>query len=333
MALTAASFLLTACGGREPLQPGGEALPAWVEEQAGELPPPELAPTVDVASVAATAPPQTALATAMLLEVKGRAPRTGYDRDLFGDGWVDVDRNGCDTRNDILARDLEPQTFKPGTHDCVVLTGTLVDPYGGATIAFQRGQATSPAVQVDHVVALSDAWQKGAQAWDAVRRTQFANDPLNLLAVDGPLNAQKGDGDTATWLPPAKGYRCAYVARQVAVKYTYGLWVTAAEQNAMVSVLSACPGEPLPPGSAVPPVPAPTPEAQPDPVPPHVPAPAPAPAPVAPSNPGNAVDCGDFGTWPEAQGWYETYAPFFGDVAGLDGDSDGVACESLPGAP
>ncbi|KGM02878.1 hypothetical protein Q760_10985, partial [Cellulomonas cellasea DSM 20118] len=237
--------------------PAPAATAPSVEELAAALPPPEPAPAVDVQAVTAGAAPQTALATAALLEVKGRAPRTGYDRDLFGSGWVDVDRNGCDTRNDVLARDLEPQTFKPGTRDCVVLTGTLADPYSGRTIEFLRGNATSTAVQVDHVVALSDAWQKGAQQWDEATRTRFANDPMNLLAVDGPLNAQKGDGDTATWLPPHKPFRCTYVARQVGVKYTYGLWVTEAERAAMVSVLSACPDQPLPEGSTVPPPPAP----------------------------------------------------------------------------
>jgi len=188
----------------------------------------------------------TALATALELEVKGRAPRTGYDRDLFGSGWVDTDRNGCDTRNDILARDLTDLTYRPGTRECVVESGTLADPYSGATIHFVRGNATSNAVQIDHVVALSDAWQKGAQQWDEATRVRFGNDPLNLLAVDGPLNMQKGDGDTATWLPPDRAYRCAYVARQVAVKDAYGLWVTQAEQDAMVRVLGACPEEPLP---------------------------------------------------------------------------------------
>jgi uncharacterized protein DUF1524 len=130
----------------------------------------------------------SALAALAAVDVKGRAPRTGYDRDQFGFGWVDVDHNGCDTRNDILARDLTGETVQPGTPNCVVLTGTLADPYSGRTIAFQRGQDTSDDVQIDHVVALSDAWQKGAQGFNATQRTAFANDPLNLLAVDGPLN-------------------------------------------------------------------------------------------------------------------------------------------------
>ena len=173
------------------------------------------------------------------LAVKGRAPRTGYDRDQFGPAWADVDRNGCDTRNDVLARDLTGVTFQEGTHDCVVLSGTLDDPYTGEAIDFVRGPA-SAAVQIDHVVALSAAWQKGAQQWDAETRRQFANDPANLLAVDGPTNGAKGDGDTATWLPPSTGYRCAYVVRQVRVKAAYGLWVTEAERAAMDRQLDRC---------------------------------------------------------------------------------------------
>lgn len=188
----------------------------------------------------------TALAALAGLPVKGRAPRTGYARGRFGPAWSDTDRNGCDTRNDVLRRDLAAYTVKNGTHGCVVLRGTLHDPYTGGTVVFVRGRATSGRVQVDHVVALSDAWQKGAQQLSAARRTAFANDPLNLLAVDGGVNQGKGDGDAATWLPPRRSFRCAYVARQVEVKQRYGLWVTAAEREAVRRVLGACPGQPLP---------------------------------------------------------------------------------------
>ncbi|MEU6796973.1 HNH endonuclease family protein [Nonomuraea wenchangensis] len=174
------------------------------------------------------------------LQVKGRAPRTGFDRDKFGPSWADVDRNGCDTRNDILKRDLEDETFKPGTHDCIVLTGTLKDPYSGKTITFKRGQDTSTAVQIDHLIPLSDAWQKGAQQWSATKRKEFANDPLNLQATDGPLNGQKSDSDAATWLPPLKSYRCTYIARQIDVKAKYDVWVTAAEKSAMEGILDGC---------------------------------------------------------------------------------------------
>ena len=186
------------------------------------------------------------------LPVKGRAPKTGYDRQRFGPAWADVDRNGCDTRNDILKRDLDGETFKPGTHDCIVLTGTLNDPYTRKKIAFTRGQGTSDDVQIDHVIALSDAWQKGAQQLDDATRKNLANDPLNLMAVDGPTNQGKGDSDAATWLPPNKAFRCKYVARQVAVKAKYRLYVTQAERDAINGILGGCPGEPLPSDNTVP---------------------------------------------------------------------------------
>lgn len=188
----------------------------------------------------------SAAAALATLPIKGRAAKTGYDRDQFGQAWADEDHNGCDTRNDILARDLANLAYKAGTNNCVVTTGTLADPYTNATIAFTRGQNTSTAVQIDHVVALSNAWQTGAQQWAAATRQAFANDPLNLIAVDGPTNEAKGDGDAATWLPPNTTYRCTYVARQVAVKATYGLWVTQAEHDAIAALLATCPGQPLP---------------------------------------------------------------------------------------
>lgn len=177
------------------------------------------------------------------LPVKGRAPKTGYSRDEFGQRWLDVDRNGCDTRNDILAAQL---TDVVRSGPCTVMSGTLADPFTGTSITFERGQGTSEHVQIDHVVALSDAWQKGAQSLSAEQRALFANDPLNLLAVDGPSNSAKGDGDAATWLPRNKGFRCEYVARQVAVKATYNLWITQAEHDAIAQVLSTCPDEPVP---------------------------------------------------------------------------------------
>ena len=174
------------------------------------------------------------------LSVKGRAAKTGYTRDQFGQRWADVNRNGCDTRNDILQRDLTNILFKPGTHNCVVLSGTLIDPYSGTKIDFVRGNVTSMEVQIDHLVALSNAWQTGAFKLTLEKRTAFANDPENLLAVKGSLNSQKGDGDAATWLPPLKSFRCTYVSKQIAVKAKYGLWVTAPEKAAMKSILAKC---------------------------------------------------------------------------------------------
>ena len=174
------------------------------------------------------------------LAVKGRAPKTGYTRAQFGQTWADVNRNGCDTRNDILQRDLTKLSFRAGPRDCVVESGKLVDPYSGITINFIKGVKSSMEVQIDHVVALSNAWQTGAFKLTIEKRTQFANDPDNLLAVQGRLNSQKGDGDAATWLPPLKSYRCTYVTKQIAVKAKYGLWVTAPEKAAMKSILAKC---------------------------------------------------------------------------------------------
>ncbi len=175
------------------------------------------------------------------LAVKGRAPKTGYDRKEFGQAWADVDRNGCDTRNDILRRDLAVSSFKPGTRDCKVLTGTLADPYTGTAIEFDSATNAS-GVQIDHVVALSDAWQKGAQRLTLDERTAFANDPLNLRAVEGAANQQKSDSDAASWLPKNKSFRCEFVTTQIDVKAKYGLWVTPAEQSAMAAILQGCSG-------------------------------------------------------------------------------------------
>ncbi|HEY4534861.1 MAG TPA: HNH endonuclease family protein [Enteractinococcus sp.] len=185
----------------------------------------------------------TALEQLETLEVKGRAPKTGYSREEYGHGWLDPDGNGCDGRNDILQRDLDNVTL--ADNGCTVLSGVLDDQFTGETINFLRGPETSSEVQIDHVVALSDSWQKGAQELSAEQRQRFANDPLNLLAVDGPANQQKSDADAATWLPPNKAFRCEFVAIQTAVKAKYDLWVTQAEYDAIQSVLHECPSQPV----------------------------------------------------------------------------------------
>ena len=188
----------------------------------------------------ASAAPSSAEDLLNTLAVKGRAPKTGYTRAQFGATWADVNRNGCDTRNDILKRDLTNLVFRAKTHECVVESGTLIDPYSGLQINFVKGVKSSMEVQIDHVVALSNAWQTGAFKLTLEKRTAFANDPDNLLAVQGRLNSQKGDGDAATWLPPLKSYRCTYVSKQISVKAKYGLWVTAPEKSAMLNILSKC---------------------------------------------------------------------------------------------
>lgn len=180
-----------------------------------------------------------AMAALETLPVKGRAAKTGYSRDQFGNGWAVI--NGCDTRNIMLYRDLRnPQLDE----SCRVLSGTLHDPYTNQTIQFSRSE--SDEVQIDHVVALSDAWQKGAQLLTTQQREQFANDPLELLAVSGDANQAKADSDAASWLPDYKPFRCQYVTRQIAIKQKYQLWVTLAEKEAMQTVLARCPNQKLP---------------------------------------------------------------------------------------
>lgn len=201
-----------------------------------------------------SSPSSTAISGLATLPVKGRAPLTGYSRAQFGPAWTDDvtvadGHNGCDTRDDILHRDLTDVVIRPGTHGCTVASGVLHDPYTNSVIKFTRGESTSAAVQIDHVVALGDAWQTGAQQLSLAVRTNMANDPLELLAVSGPTNEQKGDADAASWLPPNTAFRCSYVAVQVAVKIRYHLWVTPAEHTAIARVLSACPAQPLPTGA------------------------------------------------------------------------------------
>ncbi|WP_241979951.1 DUF1524 domain-containing protein [Cryobacterium sp. TMT4-31] len=276
----------------------------------------------------------TALTLLATVAVKGKAAKTGYDRKVqFGAAWLDVDRNGCDTRNDILTRDLT-EIKKSGV--CKVVTGTLTSPFTAGKIAFVRGQDTSSLVQIDHVVALSNAWQTGAQLLTQAQRVSLANDPINLLAVDGRSNAQKGDGDTATWLPSNKSFRCSYVARQVSVKATYGLWVTQAEHDVMAKVLSTCTGEmavtssfaPVPaPAPVVAPEPAPEPE--PEPVVEPDPEPAPVePAPVAPAPaPAPEVSYANCDAV-RAAGAAPIYEGTPGYSTKLDRDKDGIGCDT-----
>lgn len=174
------------------------------------------------------------------LPVINESPAPHYDRIRFGDGWADLDGDGCSTRNEILARDLARPTFRENTNDCVVQTGVLAEPYLGETVDFVRGAGTSELVQIDHVVALANAWRSGAWQWDDQKRLEFANDPLNLLAVDGQTNYDKGSQSADQWLPPNSGFHCEYAARQVAVKSRWELSVTSDEQKALRGILADC---------------------------------------------------------------------------------------------
>lgn len=184
-----------------------------------------------------------ARADAKRLPVTGWDGRNDFRRAAFGEAWsddvdVELGHNGCNTRDDILRRDLTDLVIRPGT--CYAQSGTLHDPYGGSVIAFTRGPATSDAVQIDHVVALSDAWYRGARDWAPQRRRDFANDPRNLLAVSAKDNFDKAFRNAASWLPPNEAFRCEFVARQVEVKTAYGLSVSAKERDAMLTVLAGC---------------------------------------------------------------------------------------------
>ena len=360
-----AAVALAACGPTVPQDEidGGE--PAVLESPAGptdeadasgptSAAPTTEAPTTQTPTTAAAPTPSptpepvavegTALAVLAGLDEKGRGPKTDYDRDLFG--WRDdMDRNGCDTRNDILRRDLTAITLKGGTDGCVVQRGTLDSPYSGETIDFDRSDST---VDIDHVVALSDAWQTGAASWEEQTMREFANDPLNLLAVDSGLNRQKGDGDAATWLPPKKDYRCEYVARQIAVKDKYELWVKPAEADAMERVLGDCEGflaieddDQWPATGegdvvATEEEPAPEPEPEPAPAPEPEPEPAPSPAPVyepAPKEESNDSGSGGGSAYykncdaARAAGAAPVHAGDPGYSRKLDRDGDGVGCE------
>jgi hypothetical protein len=186
---------------------------------------------------------QAALTLLAEIPVHWPASKSGYSREQFGKPWTDeVDgvefgRNGCDTREDILRRDLSDVMPPKG---CTVLSGVLHDPYTGRDIRFNRDEGTDVLVQIDHVVALMDAWQTGAQQWDQAKRTRLANDPLDLLAVDGKANRKKKASNVASWLPSNKDFRCDYVTRVVKVKATYGLWMIQSEHDEAYRVLSKC---------------------------------------------------------------------------------------------
>ncbi len=244
LVLAAGGYLVHRTGGAEPT-PGATAAGGTGASRASSPTTGATAPTTATGPVPSTVPDPTGTADAATarqqlaaLPVKGKAPATEYDRvGDFGTAWLDVDHNGCDTRNDVLARDLtDVQREGP----CKVLRGALTSPYTGEHVDFVRGNTTSTLVQIDHVVALENAWRTGAQQLSQQEREALANDPENLFAVDGHSNAQKRSGDAATWLPAATGFRCTYVAHQVAVKTKYHLWVAPAEHDAIARILDRC---------------------------------------------------------------------------------------------
>ncbi|WP_082096461.1 GmrSD restriction endonuclease domain-containing protein [Demequina gelatinilytica] len=236
--LASIAVLLAACAG------AGETsdLRGVPTATAAASPSPDVSEASPASSVSATPTPTgSALEAALALAVEAPASTDGYSREEFGPAWADVDHNGCDTRNDMLQLRLTAVALDGA---CIVLEGDLDDPYTGTVIHFERGGASE--IDIDHMVALSAAWQTGAGEWEPAKRVALANDPLNLEPVDAGENRAKGDDDAAEWLPPNRSYRCEYVARQVAVKTKYGLWVTADERDAIVDVLEGCPDRLLP---------------------------------------------------------------------------------------
>ncbi|CPU57740.1 extracellular deoxyribonuclease [Mycobacteroides abscessus] len=176
------------------------------------------------------------------LTVAAPGSKDGYARARFGQPWTDdVDieggHNGCSTRDDILQRDLTGITL---SGSCKVMSGTLADPYTGQVISFVYGKKTSALVQIDHLVSLANVWVSGAATWDLSELKKIANDPLNLLAVNGSSNESKGEKSADQWLPENTAFDCTYVKRQVMVKNKYRLTVTAAEKATMQQFYGAC---------------------------------------------------------------------------------------------
>jgi len=315
--LLAVAFLASGCSSADaPVPSTSSVVETAVPTTDAGSSPTSARPSLPSAEPSAT-PSGNAAKAVTVLAVKGRAAKTGYSRAQFGPAWVDIERNGCDSRNDMLALYL---TNKVMSGSCKVMSGTLADPYTGTSIVFVHGGVSE--VDIDHLVALSDAWQTGATQWAYAKRVAFANDPLNLQPSAAGANRQKGDSDAASWLPPNTRYRCTYVARQVAVKTKYRLWVTAAEGAAMLSVLSTCPSQNLPRPGPQPTIASNTGGS--------APATSPRPTPSRTTSPPSSGLDKDYGTCAAAKAagkgpYYEGKDPEYDWY--IDRDKDGMVCE------
>jgi hypothetical protein len=230
--LLALLVLVLVTGCRVDVIPSASAPSAGAPVGVGHVPAGTLAPPAAVAALAG-------------LHVRDKGRLAGYERGcghgegcVFGPAWADIDHNGCDQRNDVLRRDLTGVQVRPGTHGCVVVGGTLEDPYTGTAVRFVKADAG--AVPIDHVVPLAAAWVQGAATWPAARRVEFANDPANLMATTREENSAKGDSTAEEWVPRNRSYGCSYATVVVTVKQHYALSVTRAEAAALETLLRTC---------------------------------------------------------------------------------------------
>ena len=240
--------------------------------------------------------------------------RTGYVRTAFHI-WIDADHDGCNTRQEVLI--AEAVVHPHIGAGCALTAGRWHSPYDGVN-------TTNPSTfDIDHTVPLAEAWDSGARLWNAKQREAYANDladPRTLIAVSASSNRSKGDKDPADWLPSVGSYRCQYIVNWVAVKVRWKLKVDAREKLILADLANHCTNRTITVtiAAAV--------NAPPKPPPPPT-------SPGIPPNPGDSKNCSDFATYAQAKAWFDLYYPYYGDVAHLDADHDGIPCESLPGAP
>lgn len=143
----------------------------------------------------------------------------GYERESFG-GWSPL--GGCTTREHVIAAQLA----EPAPACDLPRHATGADPYTGGT--FTVGDT-----EVDHIFPLSAAWDAGAHAWSDARRHAFANDPANLVAVDGSVNQEKSDLMPSQWSPGDRSARCWYARRLADVAASYQLSLSGEDRRAL----------------------------------------------------------------------------------------------------
>ena len=234
--------------------------------------------------------------------------RSGYDRDLFRH-WIDADGDGCDTRREVLIDEAVVAPTVGG--GCSLTGGQWLSAYDGLILT------DASQLQIDHVVALAEAWDSGASAWTPDRRMRFANDldvPWALIAVSGASNQSKSDHDPAEWLPPNPGDLCPFVSAWIAIKVRWQLSVDQLERDALTGLVGDCPGvqmpyEPIPPDAPG----APTPLASATTCSPAYPT-------VCIPPPPPDLNCGDIP--------YRRFTVLSPDPHHFDGDHDGIGCES-----